>query len=116
MSKRARNKTIGALVLGLALMAFPVASVAEEQVGIVLEKDVEAKTLTLEGGVVLHVSPRTVMTGASGQRISFADLPHAEFRDGGYAVSGDEGILYEASGSERKLNASRIQLLGTIPD
>ncbi len=115
-SKTTRMAWALAIALGLGGAGLPGAAWAEDEVGIVLSKDAEAKTLTLEGGRVLHVTPRTVLMGLSGQRITFAELPQAVSRDGGFELDGDEGILYEARRTGRIDTADRIQILGTIPD
>lgn len=109
-------RTVPAVLLAAALVGLPATAWAEGSVGIVLEKDLERSTLSLDGGTVLQVTPSTVITGLAGQRITLADVPAAESADGGYAVDGDETIQYEASRKGRKLVATSIRLLDTSLD
>ena len=103
-------------ILAALGLANPAASETDMAHGIVLAKDAKAQTLRLADGTLLKVSPRTVILGVAGERIGFGQIPAAEPKDGGFAVSGDEGIRYEAVWSGRKVSASRIELMESIPD
>jgi hypothetical protein len=84
--------------------------------GLVLEKDLVAQTVLLDGQIVLHVTPDTEILDSGGVPITLAELPTAPNQDGLVEITADAMVRYEASASDGKLIASSIAVEGEIPD
>lgn len=102
------------------LLALAGAAGAEEGMGIMVEKDLASKTVTLMDGTELRVSDSTRITRREpGSRdvttISFGQLSPAVPFGGGLEVTGENQI--EWSGKRRsgaRVNADRIEVLGAL--
>ena len=118
MKKTIRRIGIALAATGLLALAGPAA--AEEGMGVMVEKDVAAQTVTLMNGLVLRVTDATRITRRvpgtkSSEEISFAQLTHAQPFGGGLEVRGEHQI--EWSGSRRDASvvvADRIEVMGAI--
>ena len=115
-----RQATITGLVL---LLACSLAGVAlgdpagtTKGKGLVLEKDLLAQTVLLDGQIVLHVKPDTEILDAGGVSITLAELPTAPNQDGLVEITEDAMVRYEASAAGGKLIAKKIAVEGEIPD
>lgn len=115
MAKRARWMA-AALLVGAALAAGPAgAGDALEGTASVRGVDVVAHTVTLDSRI-FRVDDRTSIVDAGGKRIALAELPVAQSVGGGWRLSGDSTVRYEATegrGSHPLLTSLRI--LGRIP-
>lgn len=111
MTVRSRFGLVGSVLLLGLLASVAAGAESTEGVAIVLEKDVANGTMLIEPPIItLHVTKDTKITGLDGETIEFSALPTATKLDaGGYEVSGDLTIEYEASHDGDKLVVHRIQ-------
>lgn len=81
--------------------------------GLVIGKDLAARTIALNGGRTLHVTESTAFEDADGARSSLAALPVAgQEAPGMYQVSPDATIRFEATTSGDRLVAHRVKVTG----
>jgi len=117
------RNTIGRWAIAVAaagLLALAGAAGAEDGMGVMVDKDIMAKTVTLMDGTVLRVSDSTQITRRQPatrdrETISFAQLTHATEFGGGLEVRGEHQI--EWSGRRRAgdaVAADRIEVLGAL--
>ena len=111
------KRTLVAALLALGILGFALPALAEDLVGqrVVLEKDLDRGTLTLDGPLVLQVTADTRITDAEGRALTLADVPSAVRTEIGYEVRGDESVEYEAVRSRgRNLARSIVVRGGTV--
>jgi len=117
------RKTIGRWAIAAAavgLLALAGAAGAEEGMGVMVDKDVAAKTVTLMDGTVLRVSDSTRITRRqlatrTRETISFMQLTHATAFAGGLEVRGEHQIEWSGRrGAGDRVAADRIEVLGAL--
>jgi hypothetical protein len=105
-----------AAVVALALLAWsPAAGQSVRDTGLVVAKDLAARTVTLDSGRVLHVPEAAVIRGADGQRETLEGLAVAASVGGGFVARGDAMVRYGAEGLRGQWVAHEIDVLGAVP-
>ena len=112
-----KSATLGVILLlacGLAGVALADPAGPVEGVSVVLEKDLVAKTVLLDGQIVLHVTAETRITDSEGNPITLAALPTAPKNDGFVEMTPDSTVRYQASVEGGKLVAVSIAVEGKL--
>jgi hypothetical protein len=101
-------------VLAALLASAPALAQQTSGTGLVKAKDLKARTATLDGDRILHVTDRTAITGADGGRLTLETLPVAERAGGGFKASGDASVHFSAFADDGRLLADSIRVLGSL--
>lgn len=103
-----------ALALGGALLLATAAAHAEPVKGrsLVLGKDVEAGTIQVNGGAVLHVNAQTRFADETGSRITFAELPVApQVAPGLWEARAGTSIAWEGDRAGERVVLDQVRVL-----
>lgn len=106
--------TITALLVSLGLAGLAQAAEVVEGTGQVRGKNLLARTLTLQD-TVYSVTPQTVFLDAEGGRLTFEQFPVAQQHLGGWPLSGETMVKFEANVSRSGAELRRLQALGRVP-
>jgi len=107
--------TTAAVLVTLGLSGPAGAADVVEGTGQVRGKDLVSRTLTLQD-TVYHVTPETVLLDAEGARLTFEQVPVARQHLGGWPLSGDTIVEFEARISRSGAELHRMQALGEVPE
>ena len=115
MNRNSRiRRAAAALVVAAGLVLAPIAALGESGEAVVLEKDMAARTLTLDGGIVLRITGDTRIENANGESLTLESVPSARLvQDGIYEVSGDETVRYSARREGTRMMAELVRVVGT---
>jgi hypothetical protein len=101
-----------AMLLGLAA---PPVALAASGTGVIVEKDLVAKRLTLHTGVVLEVGDHTRLLSAHGKRITLADFEIAPRKFGLVQVYAPAMVSYQGREHSGVVAATMVRVTGQIP-
>lgn len=113
MTKRILT-TIAALAVSLGLAGLAHSAEVVEGTGQVRGKDLLARTVTVQN-TVYSVTPDTVFLDANGGRLTFEQLPVARQHLGGWVLTGDTMVEFEARVSRSGAELHRVQATGRVP-
>ena len=115
------RKSVGRLVIALVaggMLGLAGGASAESGLGLMVDKDVAARTVTLKDGLLLRVSDETEIlrrVGRSRQAMGFSDLSHAVQVGAGLEVRGEHQIEWQGRRhSSGVIAADRIEVLGAL--
>jgi cytoskeletal protein CcmA (bactofilin family) len=109
----------GTLFIGLAALALaagaPAAGESIDGHGVMVEKDVASRTVTLESGAVLRIGDKTRITDREGATLGMSDLVVARPFAGGLEVNGDNQIRFSGEAKRKGIvEAERIEVQGQL--
>ena len=106
---RRRTRRHLLLLCGVALLSARGVA-ADGTLAIVIDKSQTRRTVTLDDGRTLKITPTTLVKTAEGDDVPFEEIPSAERDRGRYAVTGAERVEYEATEIDGRWIADRIIL------
>ena len=101
------------LILGLAL---PSVAAAADGTGLVVEKDLVMKRLTLHTGVVLEVGDHTRLLSKEGKHITLDDFELAPTTLGLVQAYAPAMVRYSGRERDGVVEARMVRVKGTIPE
>jgi hypothetical protein len=103
-----------ALIAAGLLLAGP-ALAGSKQMGMIVEKNLTTKRLTLHTGVVLQVSGATRIVSSRGMRITLANLETADASDGVVVANPQALVQYEGRIRGGIVDATMVRVVGVLP-